>query len=99
MKKYLMLPLLLVFMLSCAAQSVPPQTNVDLSKIHNDVLVTCVSKLDNSTLSFLQSQKIETKSKFFNDYTISQIVDIYGKHWLVNQTEWTNLNCTKKVLP
>jgi len=89
----------LLFATACTAQSVAPQATVDLSKVHNDTLVTCKYKLDGSELDYLQSQRTDVKSTLFADYTISNIVDLGGKHWSVNQAEWTNFVCTTKALP
>jgi hypothetical protein len=82
---------------SCAAQSVAP--TIDLTQIHNDVIVTCVSKLDNSQLVYLKSQRVDTKSTLFNDFVVSNVTDVFGVRHTVNQTEWTNENCSEKVLP
>lgn len=82
------------FMLTgCFAQT------VDLTKYHNDTYVTCKSKLDNSELDYLQSQKTETTSTLMPNFKISNIVDIRGKHWSVNQIEWNNYDCVQKKLP
>lgn len=98
MKKALLMACLL-FATACSAQSVAPAATVDLSKVHNDTLVTCKYKLDGSELDYLQSQRTDVKSSLFTDYTISNIVDLGGKHWSVNPAEWSNFVCTSKVLP
>lgn len=97
MKKILMLSAVM-FMSACAAQEVKPQ-QLDLSQIHNDVYVTCNSKLDHSELDYLKSQRHDDQSTIFNGFIISQVVDVSGKHWSINQTEWTNYICSEKTLP
>lgn len=98
MKKLILLSCLL-FASACTAQNVDVSSPVDLSTVHNDTLVTCKNKLDNSELDYLQSHKTDVKSTIFTDYTVSDIIDIHGKHWSVNQAEWTHFVCTSKALP
>jgi hypothetical protein len=97
MKKFLIIPMLM-FVFSCSAQTVTP-TPPDLSKVHNDTLVSCVSKLDHSTVEYLKSQRVDIPSQYFADFIISNVVDVNGKHWSINQIEWEDLVCTSKSLP
>jgi len=89
--------LFLTFLLAttaCAAQ----QSTIDVTKYHNDDLVTCKNTLDRSELDYLKSQRKDVKSTIFEDYTISQIIDVNGKHWSVNEAEWTHFVCNTQHL-
>lgn len=97
MKKFLILTAVLL-VTACQAQEVRPQ-QIDLSKYHNDTYVTCASKLDHSELDYLKSQRVDAQSSLFNGFTVSNVTDVNGKHWSVNQTEWTNYVCSEKALP
>lgn len=97
MRNILFLTAMMLCATSCTAQGVVP--SVDLSGIHNDVVVTCISKQDNSRLEYLKSKRVDIKSAIFADFIISDVTDVYGVAHTVNQTEWTNLACTEKVLP
>jgi hypothetical protein len=72
---------------------------VDLSKIHNDTYITCVSSLDDSKLDYLKSQRIDAPSVEFPSVTVSTITDIHGKVLNINSQEWTQYTCNEKALP
>jgi hypothetical protein len=82
----------LLLLSSCA-------TTVDLSKIHNDTYVACISSIDNDKLDYLKSQRTDSPSTEFPNITVSTIIDVHGKAWNVNSQEWTQYTCTEKLLP
>jgi hypothetical protein len=95
MKRLLLLPFFLTI-LACSAQAVH---QVDVSVYHGQTYVTCTNKLDSSHLNYLESQKADYKSSIIETVTISNITDVEGKRWSVNQNEWTNFVCTKQLIP
>jgi hypothetical protein len=99
MKNILFILAITIFTSACSAQAVAPQAVVDMSKVHNDTYIVCKSKLDNSEIDYLKSGRTDYPSVTFQNFTVSNVVDIYGKHWSVNQTEWLNYICASKVLP
>jgi PBP1b-binding outer membrane lipoprotein LpoB len=74
-------------------------TTIDLSKIHNDTYVQCVSNIDKNHLDYLKSNRWDVPSTEFPNITISTMVDIHHKVWNINSQEWTQYTCTEKALP
>ena len=99
MKKLFLIPLFMLVMASCSAAVLPAPPVVDLTQVHNDTVITCQSNLEHYTLEYLKSQRTDEKSKIFADFTISNVIDVEGKHWVINQTEWQDYTCVSKFLP
>lgn len=73
-------------------------TPIDLSKVHGATLINCTNKLDNSHLVYLKSDRTDKQSSLFNSVTLSEIIDVQGKHWVINQYQWRNYKCVSKEL-
>lgn len=94
MKKILCLALMSVSVISCASNpTLLSSTKPTSSKTIPVVYIHCVGKYTHNIINYYKKDRTDKQSTLFKDVTESEIVDINGKHWLINSLEWKNYSC------
>lgn len=97
MKKFFILAATLLLTSACSAQYVKVVPVVAQPIPVGSVLVNCTYKYDYKyNIHFLESNKVVYHPPAFPTLTVYQIVDIYGKHWAINEYDWLNYTCTSE---
>lgn len=98
--KSMLVAVLMLLPVSCAAQEAQPTPAPVVNVGHSDVLVKCAYKYDKQwDVEFLARNKEVYHPPQFPELTVYRITDTHGVNWAINEYEWADYTCTETNIP